>query len=230
MIKDYIIKKTNRETLFYKCLDQTIFNLKKLKAEISYKVNGSKEYDTYLTQKVKRVHLGCGTTHFKGFLNTDAIGDFPVDITKKLPFDNESIDLIYSSNLIEHIYLIEFKKFLKDSLRVLKDGGEMIIVTPSISMICNEMESLDKAMKRFDRLHSNLHSGTFSEYMNFIIHLGFGHKYLYDSDLVIFLAKECGYSSAKVIGYKEIKNKEIVKEIERDMDTVDIAETILLRK
>jgi len=228
MIKDYIIKKTNRETLFYKCLDQVVFNLLKIKAKISFKVNGSSEADAFLKQSIRRVHLGCGSTHFKGFLNTDAIGDIPVDITKRLPFNTSSIDLLYSSNLIEHIYLVEFKKFLKESLRVLKDGGEMIIVTPSISLMCKS--DISKAMDRFDKIHSNLHSKTFSEYMNFTIHLGFGHKYLYDSDLIVFLAEQTGFKGAKVIDYKDIKIPEIVEAIEREKDTVNIAETILLRK
>ncbi|TKY91819.1 MAG: class I SAM-dependent methyltransferase, partial [Candidatus Methanomarinus sp.] len=45
------------------------------------------------------------------------------DVSKKLPFDNESIDYIYSSHLIEHLNKEVGEKLLQECFRVLKKGG-----------------------------------------------------------------------------------------------------------
>ena len=48
---------------------------------------------------------------------------------EKLPFDNESFDLVYSAFVFEH--LDEPEQVLKEAVRVFKKGGNLLIVAPN---------------------------------------------------------------------------------------------------
>lgn len=51
------------------------------------------------------------------------------DVTKDaLPYDDESIDVIYHKSVIEHVY--DPMPLMQETLRVLKPGGKVIILTP----------------------------------------------------------------------------------------------------
>jgi ubiquinone/menaquinone biosynthesis C-methylase UbiE len=52
-----------------------------------------------------------------------------VDANKKLPFKNDSFDLIWCSEVIEH--LNNPQKVVKEFNRVIKPGGEIILTTPN---------------------------------------------------------------------------------------------------
>jgi len=54
---------------------------------------------------------------------------YVADVTKELPFEDNSIDLIISRSLIEHLESIE--PFMQESHRVLKPGGKCIHLCPS---------------------------------------------------------------------------------------------------
>ena len=54
------------------------------------------------------------------------------NLTKPLPFKSNSIDFIYSSHTIEHIYLYQTQNLLKECFRVLKPGGVLRIVVPDL--------------------------------------------------------------------------------------------------
>ena len=45
------------------------------------------------------------------------------DLTKRLPFDDGSVDAVYSSHFFEHIYYSDAGAILKECHRVLRPGG-----------------------------------------------------------------------------------------------------------
>ncbi len=52
-----------------------------------------------------------------------------VDVDKKLPFEDSSFDLIWTSEVIEHLYSPKFS--ISEMRRVLKKDGEIIATTPN---------------------------------------------------------------------------------------------------
>ena len=52
------------------------------------------------------------------------------DVTRKLKFHTSSVDFIYSSHLLEHLWRDDAYFFLKESYRILKKGGVLRICTP----------------------------------------------------------------------------------------------------
>lgn len=81
----------------------------------------------------------------EGYVNVDIVDDratvkpdVQCDI-RKLIFENDSADEILSIHVIEHFYRWEVLDMLKEWVRVLKPGGEMVIETPNLESACKEL-------------------------------------------------------------------------------------------
>jgi predicted SAM-dependent methyltransferase len=87
-------------------------------------------------QKKIFLNLGCGDKYFDGFINIDGNifrrKDMWLDLRNSLPFPSQSVDRIYSCHVFEHFYMDELKIILKECQRVLKPGGGMRILVPSL--------------------------------------------------------------------------------------------------
>jgi len=53
------------------------------------------------------------------------------DLNKEIPFENESIDIVFSNQVIEHLYDTDI--FISEIYRVLKPGGYAVISTENLS-------------------------------------------------------------------------------------------------
>jgi SAM-dependent methyltransferase len=84
----------------------------------------------------KHLHLGCGTKYLPGFLNIDGNIfnkiDVWLDVRNGLPFRSNSVDSIYSTHMFEHFYSDELKRLLRECARVLKPGGGIRLIVPSL--------------------------------------------------------------------------------------------------
>ena len=235
-LKNYFIKKTEREGLLYSFVDATLFFIRKwfcyLKHGHFIRRYRIKKYINGF--ETKKLHLGCGNNCLKGFLNSDIFGKVPVDITTRLPFNNRTFDLIYSSHVIEHIYLKEFKLFLSESYRILKFGGTQIIQTPSIekvSMILYDKKGEDRELVLDYHKQYCLSEVCGSTYINDLLHLCFGHKYLYDFDLLSYLGKGVGYSEIIKVGNYCIPDSVISEKVFGNGKFWDLTtESFLLKK
>ena len=54
-----------------------------------------------------------------------------------MPFEDDSVDTIYCSHVIEHIETEYVEMFFKESFRVLKLGGVLRIVCPDVEYLYN---------------------------------------------------------------------------------------------
>lgn len=54
------------------------------------------------------------------------------DATKRFNFENNSVDILYTSHMLEHLSRDSAKNFIKESHRVLKKGGILRIVVPDL--------------------------------------------------------------------------------------------------
>jgi predicted SAM-dependent methyltransferase len=87
-----------------------------------------------------KLNLGCGDLLLEGFINCDLFNssaDIKCDV-KKLPFEDNSIEEIYSSHVIEHFNFFEAFEVLKEWKRVLKENGWLIIETPDLLASCKK--------------------------------------------------------------------------------------------
>ena len=75
-----------------------------------------------------KVNLGCGKNKLEGWENYDS----EVDLGKKLPFDDDSIEYIFAEHVVEHLSTHEAYDFFDECFRTLKPSGVVRIVVPSI--------------------------------------------------------------------------------------------------
>ena len=80
------------------------------------------------------INLGSGQDNYPGHLNVD-LGIYPpahvVADLKKLPFIDESISLIVSNSVLEHIY--DYNKVINEVHRILKKGAYLSLCTKCLS-------------------------------------------------------------------------------------------------
>jgi len=86
-----------------------------------------------------KLHLGCGDKILDGFINIDVRDiegvDIVSDITKLETFDDNSVDLIYCSHVLEHFGRNVYKKVLENWYKKIKDGGVLRISVPNFESI-----------------------------------------------------------------------------------------------
>lgn len=120
-----------------------------------------------------------------------------LDVRKKLPFDNESIDFAYSSHMVEHLYRKDAVSFLTEVHRILKVGGRIRLVLPDLEKLIelyNQTKDADNFMKSsllFEFEESNL----FNKLKMFFLGPR-RHQWMYNSKSLITLIE--------AIGFKEI--------------------------
>ena len=83
---------------------------------------------------MRRLNIGCGSQHRDGFINIDGrplIGvDIVRDVLRGLPFDDDSVDEIYSENFLEHLPQGECIWMMNEMHRIMKPGGMAKHVVP----------------------------------------------------------------------------------------------------
>ena len=87
----------------------------------------------------RMLNLGCGRQFHPDWINVDleAVSDEVLehDLTRGLPFEEESIDVVYHSHVLEHLKPQEGVKLLEECFRVMKPGGVLRIVVPDLECI-----------------------------------------------------------------------------------------------
>ena len=72
------------------------------------------------------------------------------DASKRLPFKDSTVDLIYSCHMLEHLDKDESNFFFNESYRVLKRNGVMRIVVPDFHKLIDQYKK-DKDVEKFIR-------------------------------------------------------------------------------
>src|SRR3954466_5103292 len=100
---------------------------------------------------MKYVNLGCGNRFHPAWTNIDMVSTGPGviahDLSRKLPLDDATCDLVYHSHVLEHIRRSQVPFFLQECRRILNPGGIIRVVVPDLEAICRlYLDSLEKAL------------------------------------------------------------------------------------
>ena len=88
-----------------------------------------------------KLHLGCGKKTIPGYVNIDIQNLKNVDLCadiRNLPFENNSIDEIYSCAAIEHFGRREWKEVVTHWYSLLKKDGILRLSTADFASACEE--------------------------------------------------------------------------------------------
>jgi predicted SAM-dependent methyltransferase len=85
------------------------------------------DVNSLLKQSEGRIHLGCNDVRIDGFVNVDLRSTKATDIVhdcKDLAiFPAKSLSFVYSNAFLEHVYLADQERLMRDVQRVLADDG-----------------------------------------------------------------------------------------------------------
>lgn len=148
------------------------------------------------------------------------------DLSKGIPFENDSIDVVYHSHLLEHIDRKNVKNFLLEIKRVLKPNGIHRIVVPDFYFLCSQYvknyklyQDNKKNMGNHDNYISDIieqsvrKESSGASKQKPIIRLientllgdarrkGETHQWMYDKINLEFFLKESGFSKIKEKSY-----------------------------
>ena len=149
------------------------------------------------------------------------------NLNKKWPYADNSVDIIYSSHLFEHLYKNARDRFLKESYRCLKNTGRFRIVVPDLYQICkkyiSEYENTNtQNTTEYIMWALNLHrEGQYGNKINFFKRIFYDflkyphqHKYMYDSKSLKNLLKNAGFVNITESKYGKSSLIENIRDVE----------------
>ncbi len=176
-----------------------------------------------------KLHIGCGAVKFQNWINIDTVSssttDLVHDVTRGLPFPNNSCSLIYHEHFLEHLTVQQGLFFLQECRRVLISGGRMRIAMPSLDIVMHAYFQEDWRENQ-DWLHWKEYQ--FIETKAEMINIAFrwwGHQWLYNQGELYRRLKQVGFKSMQQVEWgkseiTELSNRETRK------DSLLLCETI----
>lgn len=167
------------------------------------------------------VYLGAGSdripffTHFdnnvsKQFKKGRNVGPPEIlgDLTRELPFPDESVDLFYTIHTFEHLTYPELINCLLESRRSLKHGGIIRIVVPCFDCMINDYKIGSPVEKDYWEIDKNLPLNTPTDL--FIARILYhDHRYLHNYDTLSRILSNTGFSQISVCGPGQTKQSEL---------------------
>jgi len=159
-----------------------------------------------------RVNVGCGGKPTPNWINLDIIRHPAIcfwDCRYSLPFKDKSVAAIYAEHFLEHMeYSTEARRFLEECLRCLKPKGILRLVVPDageylkgyVTDSWDAIATRRPLVKENDRFQDFWLHETYStkmEFINSVFRQGGKHKYAYDSETLIALLDEIGFSEVE---------------------------------
>jgi SAM-dependent methyltransferase len=93
-----------------------------------------------------RLNLGCGDKHLPGYVNVDVAAsragvrpDVQCDLRELKSFATDSADEVLAVHVVEHFWRWEIVDVLREWLRTLKPGGQMIVECPNLLEACRAL-------------------------------------------------------------------------------------------
>ena len=122
------------------------------------------------------------------------------DARKRIPESDHSVDVLYSSHMLEHLDVDEAKAFLAEAKRVLKPGGYIRLAVPCLRFLVDDyMQSMD-ADKFMNALCLTRRSAaTFLQRIRFLLVGDRSHKHMYDGASLCKLLVSVGFKDTKVM-------------------------------
>lgn len=165
-----------------------------------------------------KLNVGSNTVSLNGWTNIDINAHAGVtiihDARNKFPFEDNSVDFIFSEHFIEHLTADEALNFFKECYRMLKPGGVVRTSTfciDDIMKMCSSDQSWDEYSKIY--LGGIFKDYTRIEFLNLCIYEGTMHKWMFNANELERLQRLSGFNNInkpeiKQSTYSELQNLE----------------------
>ena len=176
------------------------------------------------------LNVGSGHRPLPGFVNIDINltrkPDMWLDVRNGLPFPEGSVDRIYTCHTLEHFYRDELLDVLKEFHRVLRPGGGVRILVPSLELaiqayVRGEREAFSTFPVAFESLGGRFMNQVFCDGQ---------HRIAFDFSLMQELLTGIGFVEVRQadLGGGELFPREVLEEIEPYADRAGYLESSLI--
>lgn len=150
-----------------------------------------------------KLHLGCGKRNFgEEWIHIDA-SSFPhikYNNIVSLPFENNSVDVIYASHVISYFDRQEIIDVLKEWNRVLKTNGILRLAMPDFESMAKLYVNKNIDLNFFlGPLYGKMVSGDKTIY----------HKTTYDLNSIRNIVNQCGFTNVKLYDWRNTEHGNI---------------------
>jgi len=140
------------------------------------------------------------------------------NLTKPLPFVDNTVSVIYGAHVLEHLYLADAQRLLTECKRVLRPGGVIRLVVPDLrSMVTSYLkakndgcQSPSEKIAAADQLNENLgFRSPAPPHGNFLFKYYYlskdfhHHKWMYDLDSLVRYMERAGFAEVHAKDYLE---------------------------
>jgi predicted SAM-dependent methyltransferase len=131
-------------------------------------------------------------------INTDC--DLFWDLRRGIPFPDNSVHMIYSSHLFEHLSFKKTALLLKECRRVLVTGGVFSVCVPNARLYLEAYINKDKDFWASQPSHWEpaYNNTTLIDYVNYVAYMDGEHKYMFDEENLLYILTMNGFKDAKL--------------------------------
>ena len=166
-----------------------------------------------------KLEIGAGEKKGKNdwiTLDLSAKCDLYWDLLLPLPFPKNSIDMIYSSHVLEHFTYEDLMRLLINCYGTLKVGGKFSVCVPDASIFINGYVN----PKEFDSFKYCASDPGFNfnseiDYINYTAYMGGHHRHMFDSKNLIAILQKVGFKNVNLRQFDPLIDK-----LERDYESI----------
>lgn len=165
--------------------------------------------------------LGSAQIKFIEFCKQNQV--FWADVTKHIPETTESVEVLYSSHMLEHLDRIEVQRFLKEAKRVLMPRGVIRLAVPNLKYHINHYLADGDADAFIEKLY--ITKDRPRSFVEKVYALAIGdrhHQWMYDGASLCKLLQAAGFEDAQVMepGFTSIPHSGALDLRERESESV----------
>lgn len=161
-------------------------------------------YDNSLVARLGRFPLMLQLLNRTGLLGTErglfatkvAAGEVQWADAVRLPNADGSVDVVYSSHMLEHLDRHEARRFLAEAKRVLRPGGIIRVAVPDLSILVHEYQQTGDADEFIGRtLLTHARGKRLAGRIRDCVVGPRHHAWMYDGPSLVRLLKEAGFTN-----------------------------------
>tara|TARA_B100001059_G_scaffold77903_1_gene75675 strand:- start:17976 stop:18623 length:648 start_codon:yes stop_codon:yes gene_type:complete len=148
-----------------------------------------------------KLELGSGVKSGKnGFTTVDFFGaDINYDLRNGIPLKDKTVDVIYTSHMLEHIPYNQLIKFIGECKRVLKSKGIFSVCVPNAELYLDAYNQ-NRNFKTVADMYQKgiIDTGSCMDQVNYEVYMDGEHCYMFDKENLINTIKKGGFNNVEL--------------------------------
>lgn len=159
-----------------------------------------------------KLELGAGGRSMDGWISVDMNDNcaLNLDLAAPIPFPDNSVNMIYSSHVLEHFNYTELIKLLEQCQRILKPGGTFSASVPNARIYLNAYHNPEDFNPEIYCRHKQAYNyNSKIDYVNYMAYMDGHHKYMFDEENIIVILNKAGFKNVRLRDFNKALDLEV---------------------